>query len=437
MKNRPYFIKKDSDDTFGLDMFLLQDINKYIGDILKDIKLNSYYLKILLQIFHEISTMSRWVDASNLPIANYDAIPAWEKIIRLGIELTERFYLRGNKEILFAALEGSISNIGKHQKSEYYSHEAIQEIETIANLDDFDKEPKVAPADRLRKLLIYYHDLYDGSYKVSLSFFHFICDAIEGNVNNKIFDKYLDDDVSYKIKKLSDYSSKIKLQHNISWILMGSDSHIRNAIAHKRWEFIKGRVLLKDRDGWNKEFGFIEIDDLIRSLKIANLGMQTVILLEYSKHSKEISKTLPIKKLDEDSIHSIMYKIAEDCLFTLDELRFDNDNVLHSKLKERPLPFNRQIFMGNKKSSFKIDLPPIPKRSDRIKSFISQSLPAVWNYKKIIVEASSLSNESLGMMEVNLAEWSKLFLSDSNFSKSDYENFVIKNTIVEEVPKNS
>ena len=251
MSNRPYFIKKDLGDTSGLDMFLYQDMDKHIGDLLSGIKINPYYNKILLQIFHEISTMPRFVDASKLPIANYDSVPAWEKIIRVCVEMIIRSYLVKMKKELFDALELTIYNIGTHQKTEYYSQEDLPKIITVEKIEDLKSGEKVAPADRLRKMLIHYHDLYDGTYKDCLSFYHFLCDLLEGKYSNKKpFDNYINkDDVSYKINKINEYSTSIKLQYNISWLLIGSDRHIRNAIAHKRWEFKQSTVILKDKDG--------------------------------------------------------------------------------------------------------------------------------------------------------------------------------------------
>ena len=439
MGKRPYFIKEDIGDTFGLDMFLYQDMNKYIEDLLKNIYLDSYNLKILLQIFHEISTMSRFGNAGNLPIANYDSIPTWEKILRISFEMIERTYLIEKKKELFETLELTIFTLGTPQKVEYYSHEDLPSIESIKNLEDLSKKPKVAPEDRLRKMLIHYHDLYEGTYKVCLSLFHFLCDLLEGNYKpSKPFEEYLNrDDVSYKIDKISNYSASIKLQHNIDWLLIGADSHIRNAVAHKRWEFKKGKVLLKDRNGWSKEFDYSEIKDLIRSLNIANKGMQSAIIIGFCKYMEEIAKSVPKREMDEESIYSIMYQLANTSHFLLDDLTIGKDMLIFCKLKEEVIPLNRVIYSGNKTHSVKIDLPSIPNRSYRIKSFVAKSLPAIWNYKKIRIELFDFKDEAVGIMEIDIEKWSQMYQSGQKYDQKYYDSHVLVNTIIEDSTKAS
>lgn len=437
MKKRPYFIQDDYGDNFAPNMLLYQDMLKHIGDLIQNVKLNSYHLQLLIQDYHEMLTMPRFGNISDLPIANRNPISTWQIIARIGIEIIERNYLMGRKQELFEALELTMHKIGNLQKVEYFSQKDVPEIEVVKNLEDLDKPPKVNPEDRLRKMLLYYHDLYEGSYKIGLSLFHFLCDLMEGKYkSSKPFETYLEkEDVSHKIIQLTKYSSEIKLQKNIQWLLIGADSHVRNAIAHKRWEFKEGKVILRDRDGWEKELNYFEIEDMIRSLKIALKGMQTAMTISFCKYMDEISQPVQKRILDEESIQGIMYLFANENHFVLDDLEIKKDLSINCRLKEQIIPQNREMFAGFKTGAVKIDLPPIPDRTYRVKSFVASSLPAIWNYKKISLDVYNFEKKNVGRMEINLEEWSKMYQSKKVYAQNEYDTYVTMNTIIEDDTK--
>ncbi len=148
---------------------------------------------------------------------------------------------------------------------------------------------KKSITEKITDLLNIYHNLFDGRYKISLSCFYHLLHLIDGNFN-KSFEKFLEDDVSYKINEIKKYSGSRLFIETTEWLLLGADSHVRNAIAHKKWKFIENVVELNDRSGWQKKFSLIEIEDLIRSLKIVNRAMESAIIISIVKYYDFIKK---------------------------------------------------------------------------------------------------------------------------------------------------
>ena len=421
MKRRPYFINEDAGDTLGADLFLSQEMKKVIGDLLKPIKqFHQYNYKLLLQIYHQVFSTPTYENAAELPIANYNPILTWQKIVRISFELIERCYLQNKKDDLLIALYKTMESLGPLQKVEFFSSKDLPQTFKLENLEQLEKTERSSPADNLRKMLIHYHDLYDGTYKICLSLFHFLCDLIENKISNKKpYEKYIEDDVSYKIDKLEKYSASVHLQDNLSWLLIGADNHVRNAIAHKNWNFINNKVSLFDKSGWKKDFEFIEIEDMIKNINIANKGMQAGLLIGFSMYQKEMLKLVPRKIHDEETIHSTFYFFANKQSFLLDDF-YISGNDIYCELKEKT----------------KYKLPDIGKRTERIMGLIFEACQFIWNYKKIIFQVFSWEGKNVGNLEVDLEKFANLYFSERKVEKSEFESCILNNNIIEDSASN-
>jgi hypothetical protein len=418
MSKRPYSIKEDNlGFSAGPYMILSMEINDRIGDILRPIlkDFHPYIHVALLDTYNRVLTIPKFVDASDLPIANYDPIPTWEKVVRIGIEIIDRTY-KGYEPVLANALYGAIDLIGKKQKVEYYAVQQIASVPTVGTRTE----------DMMRLMLGYYHDIYDGGHKVGLSFYHLACDILTSRHDGKkTFDDYLRDDVSFKFRKLKELSPNAKLQHSVDWLLLGLDNHIRNAVAHKNWEFVENKeIILNDRDGWSKKFNYLEIDDILKSLLIAYYGIQAGLLISFVKYQYDIERFIPKVKHDFESIHAMLYFCADDQKFVLDDITKLDEQTLHCTLIEKPLGVGpTDVIMQNGPIIMKATLPTPAPRSERALGFIKESLSILWGYSKVIIDLKNWKKENRGILEIDLTKWF-VYTERADATKEEYDNAV-------------
>lgn len=416
MSKRPYFISNDDfSDKLGLYALLSSELNERIRDILTPILsvFNSYMYSSLLNNYQRISVVPRYVDAGNLPISNYDPISTWEKILRIGIEIVDRSVIV-NEEIILKALFETMELMGFQQKVGYYSLKQLASAQEQSVIDD-----------RLRLMLIYYHDLYDGEYKIALSFFHLTCEILSGKFDEKkTFKDYLSEDVSYKLIKLKELSESIKLAHNLEWLLLGADNHIRNAIAHKNWHFADGKVKLWDKSGWSLILSEIELEDLIKKITIAILAIEASLIIVLSKYQKQMRPYIKNKEYDFESIHTVMYHYAEDQGFILDDLLIIGKEKLRCILINKPKPHGpSELIMKNGPLIVKTTIPPASARSERALGFAFNSLSMLHSYEELEIVLKNFKQENKGTLIVNLRRWIEIAGQD-NPSKIEYDSDV-------------
>ncbi|MBL7128734.1 MAG: hypothetical protein ISS16_07090 [Ignavibacteria bacterium] len=290
------------------------EIYEIIEDLIFPIKdlFGHYRYLLLFDNFEKLKNTLKIPDAKNLPISNYDPIDTWEKITRLTYEAIERVFLREKElELLTLAYKKSFNELHKHQKVQFLAQK-LSPSEKIVNEESY-----------LLKQLQNYHDVYEGEYKALISFYNITFDILEGE-NLQPLEYYYSSYPSTVIKNVEKLSKKVKLVHNADWILIGADNNIRNAVAHKNWKFFNGKVELFNLNPktkeitWNKTFIKIELEDKMKSLRLAVLGMQVGFLLGFVKYETKIQKIQPRFKNDLESLSIIMYGTAIQFEFIMD-----------------------------------------------------------------------------------------------------------------------
>ena len=356
-----------------------------------------------------------------LPISNYDPISTWDKILRIGIELVDRSF-PGMEETVAKALFETMELMGHQQKVEYYSSKQLTKPSEELRIED-----------QLRLMLVHYHDLYDGEYKVGLSFFHLVCDVLVGTFNpKKGFEEYLRDDVSHKTKRIKEMSGSLKTIHGLEWLVFGADIHIRNAVAHKNWRFTENTVVLWDKDGWEQTFGILELDDILRSLTIAIIALEASLIIALTKHQRQIIPYVKGKEYDLESINTIMYHNAQDQGFVLDDVVISRKGFLKCELIDKPQPHGpSELIMRDGPVSVKTVIPPVAARSERALSFVYDSLSVLHGYNEVEVELMNYRKDQRGILRVNVMRWMEIGAKPKPL-KSEYDREVTRTNVIDD-----
>ena len=413
----------DYNSNLGQNALLSAELNSRIRDILTPLLLdfNSYLYTLLLQNYHRVSSIPKFTDARNLPIANYDPIPTWERILRVGLDVIDRSF-PGNQEVVSNALFRTMELVGQQQKVEYFS---LKHLATAT-------ESSVTE-DQLRLMLVHYHDVYDGGYKIALSFFHLVCDMISGRYDGKkTFDQYLEDDVTFKIRSIKAIAESVTVVPGLEWLLLGADNHVRNAVAHKNWRFTEGTVILSDRDGWTRTLGMLELEDIVKNITIAIIALEASLTISFSKYEKEMLPFIGSREYDFESIHSVMYHFAEDQGFILDDLTSVSKGKLKSILIDKPQPHgSSELTMRDGPFVAKATIPPPAPRSERALGFVFQSLSVLNGYEQMEVVLLDFKQTEKGRLAVNLKRWIELACQKGH-SKPDFESAVTRTSVIDD-----
>jgi hypothetical protein len=246
MTKLPYFITEhDFQDKTLQYRQLMLEIYDVIGDLIYSLKdqFGHYRYVLLFENFEKVKSTPRIDNAQNLPIANYEPMNTWDKILRACYEAIERAILKESKlKSISNAYRITFDKLQENQKVEYLFNTRI-----IAN------EGVKTEANLLNRLQLY-HDIYEGEYKALISFYHLILDILENNFTSaSLIENYFTCYPSKNLCEIKELSKQIKLQNSIDWILIGANNNIRNAIAHKNWKFLNNEVTLWNMRGNSKK----------------------------------------------------------------------------------------------------------------------------------------------------------------------------------------
>lgn len=406
-------------------MLVALELNEQIGDMLKPITENfstsSYLYAGLVNLYHRVSSMSKFVNVQNLPITNRDPRKTWGIILRVSEELIERAILKDEKRVSEAIIK-TMDLVNPHQKIEYFSYKQIESSKETKNIEE-----------RIKLNLNYYHDVYEGRYKYVLNLMHFCADILLGHADDN-FEKYVKNDPSYMIKKIKSYVREIKLQDTIEWILIGADEHIRNAIAHKRWKFIDGQVLLEDKNRnneiiWFNSFNYLEIDDVVRNLTINFLALESSLIISFVKHIKNVRKYLVRKVHDSDSIRSVIQHCAEDQSFDMINITGLKEKTLIIAITDMGFGKGREILGNMRTYKFRVKLPELENLETRSRSFVLSTLPVTWNYEKIVVNIFHISKKMIAVLEMNVKQY-LYFIDNKIKEKMDVDDTILFKNIL-------
>ena len=171
------------------------------------------------------------------------------------------------------------------------SFDLLQEGQNdLFNSNDLVRNSKnLDPEVKFRALLDKYHVQHEGNLRYTITPVVVALDAIIGHpdFSRKDENAYCADDLSYKSKKVSD-NTGLKINGQMTSLLIGIEPHIRNAISHRTFEYLaNGQVKFTDRhksDLWHKTLTMTEFDTLVFDADVAinaHVAAQTLFIHDY------------------------------------------------------------------------------------------------------------------------------------------------------------
>lgn len=231
----PYFARGkrvfDRKMPEGLIMLLYPDVVKQIGHLLKKPLSN-------LPEPNKASIISGYHFATGHIVDGNVGTHAWQKIIEIIFELVALVVPLGKADELFELYMVIMVPLAEAQQDLFH---AGQQIEALKEAD-----VEVRYKAHIEK----YMALYEGLVKRTLAFPVYCLDVISDHKDLKKKDAgaYLNDDLSYKQKKI-EAAASMGLQNDLSVLLTGVNKHLRNSIAHKRFEYTEhGSMTFRDVD---------------------------------------------------------------------------------------------------------------------------------------------------------------------------------------------
>lgn len=402
-------------DKLGFLMLLSTGLNEIIRDILQPIlkKFSDNLYEYLLNIYRQIDTLGKYENAVDLPITNYDPVKTWERILRLSLEIIERASLKDPRKIS-EAISVAADKVFPHNKIEAITQTIIKQLD----------DNKITAQD-LKLYLNQYNEIYDGKYRILLSLIHFCLD-IYNNKGNYDFDRYCKNDVSYMMKEIKEQEYSKIYSDTVDWIFLGIEPHIRNAVAHQKIILRRSKVILSDKDGWEKEFDYFVLYDYLNNIKIVSLALEASLIISMVRNKDEIAKFFVDKTYEEDEIHSVLIMNAGNYKFSLTMFNIINDTII-IELKSLFVSDYPSEIMGNFGGvKFHTKLPPDPPILERVKGLVFKTLPIIWNYQNLIAKVLNDEDKVEAEMVINLQRWYELYTKNENDIKKDEFEKAIK-----------
>jgi len=414
----PYYSKKRDDGLTSGDMGIwlyLPDLKKEIGHLSKN-------------------------DLGQLPLRTFGSLVSSYEFAKNSLYCAGKglYILRKTMEIYLELLKLG-TNLGKfnlltdvYLKVMEYLRDGQQETfhcnEQIKIVKDQDIEV------RLKIILDKYHSLYEHNYKYSITLPVYCFDLIASHkdLNKKSIEDYCNDDVSYKVDKINS-GLGYNLMNDAKLLLNGVDPHIRNAIGHKKVKFdLNHKVILSDRDGWQNEFNYGDLDALVESLHLniyAHFSAMTLYIYNHKDELENDSRFSSRKYTDLKDLQHDIYEEIKKAYFIPIDIKFDEENskIICNVKKEGGFDYPSS-FMGNIDGKcFYEDIPP-RKGDEQSLRVIYSIAPYDTIFKECEFNVYEWNDKLTGTVIVNLAEWNKIV--KVRHTKEDLDKHIIKNTFV-------
>ncbi len=257
------------------------------------------------------------------PKPNLGPLEVWSEIVRLSCGLFNKS-LSVLSEEASRALFRSLVISGGH-----FSIESSSLRDVATGLTDS------AAENTLRRILILYHDMYDGRYRTALSYHHFLIEKSLGQSSaTKSFSAYLNDDVSYMLKAIREIGNRENRLADFEMFCSGADSHIRNAVAHRRWNFGEDRVTLSDIDGWEQSYDYGDLETLVKRLSLTTNALEAGEVFAFASHQEQVARYVKDVEYDLKAIKKFMSEFADFEGYELTALSKENERELKCILKD-------------------------------------------------------------------------------------------------------
>ena len=272
-----------------------------------------------------------------------------------------------------------------------------------------------------------YHTLYESCLRYSITLFIWCLDNISAHKDmNSDFEKLMTDDLSYKINKI-DKGKSLQFINPLSILKEGVEPLIRNSVAHKTFEYLENKKIKFTDRNVVKEYNLYELKTIIDKIHINYLAQLTALTMFSFDNIGKVNFG-KIKRFRTDKqLRIIIDQEFRRLSFVPKNIDFLNDSIVCAV--ETPVGYDSPTeFMGNLGGkSFNTSFPPLNIRNT-ILSIIYYMADLKTNYKNCIVTVHEFASEKLiGFVQVNLAEWTRLY--DSKPSSQELDKYIIKSTL--------
>jgi hypothetical protein len=347
-------------------------------------RFSHYQLELLVRIFGQLQGLEYSTKPESIGLGVITIRQRWKELMALEINHVEHC-LELKPKILAQGMFESL------MRASLMETEEKSQIDRIAELIQSNYEEQSIT----HEVLVFYHQLYEGRYKLLLAFYHFMIN-LQANSNFEL--RKLDKLRSRQVFDNLKYLKRVLPQAEYNHICLGADPHLRNAIAHREVELREGKV--KVRDGrWTKAFDFTRAELLVKSLNLTMLGLLGGLLVSSMKHNDVLRSHVQYKYHIED-IQQSLSSIVTEYKFVLTRCVVSDNDHLYCSLREMdPSPFDGPNKFKHGKTTLQVHVVNAKPRRERIQDLISGCELMFQGYKKVTFESSDNKGEQIETVE--------------------------------------
>lgn len=360
----PYFTRGtrvfDRGMPDGLSLLLYPDAFKRLDGLLtKPLSdMQEAPLKSLLSGLHFVMSTPVRTGPQGVVMGDVD----WTAIIQTYVELLRIVVPLGHADALYALYLEIMEPLAEAQQDLFNRD---QQLKALAS-----EEEEV----RFAATMEVYLALYEGLVKVTTAFPVFCLDLIAGpsyptkplgrDAGKKSHADYVRDDLSYKRTKIL-AAAGLGLTGDPSVLLTGVEPHLRNAIAHKRFEYAEdGRVTFRDVDRsgtvvFERTMRLGAFEWITKTLRVNFLGQGAALSLfpfEFGA-SVNVRPEMPTKP---KAVKGLVYSVCQEVKLEPTDIRLEGDELVCTLFRSSALDNPSSVFANLGGVRMGQDFPPLP-----------------------------------------------------------------------------
>ncbi|MBI1805075.1 MAG: hypothetical protein HYR77_11505 [Ignavibacteria bacterium] len=347
-------------------------------------RFSQYQSIVLVEIFKQVMVLEHTKTSEALDIGDKSIRQRWKELVALGVSNVEKS-LQVRADLLSQALFDSLMRASLKETEEK------SQINRIAELIQTNHDDQLIT----HEVLTFYHQLYDGRYKLLLAFHRFMIDLTQKpDVLLRRLEKLRANDVIDNLK----YLKKTLVVDEYHIISSGANFHVRNAIAHREIELREGKVFLKD-GRWRKEYDSSSASNLVKTLDLTMLGLVTGLWVSAMKHNDTMRGHVRYKYHIEDIQKSLSSIVAEYKFVLIESCVKENDHLYCTLREMEPSAFEGPQKIESGKTVLHVQIVKAKPRLERIQDLIAGCELMFHGYTKITFEASDNKGEQVEVLE--------------------------------------
>lgn len=408
----PYYARKQS-PVNSPELGLLLDIpelKKNLGHILERKNIG------LLPIDYLGSISSAYHFASH----STSGLNQWVRIVEIYFELIKLCVALNKYNEMFNIYICIMSKIFEGQQDLYNCQEQVDAVKN--------KDVEIY----FKALVDKYFSLYEHNIRYTLSLAIYCLDLISNHkdASKKNAENYCDNDLSYKLEKI-ETCLKLKFRNDLNNLKLGIEHHIRNAIAHKKYEYgeIKNMIFY-DRGGWKAEYKIEVFKELIEKIQLNFHAQGTALQLFMYEYEDLIDKSTIKPYQNVKQLKTFIVREINDSYFIPKDIRFEGKSIICDVEKKAGFDYpsstmgniNGMRFYSERKDPLKADLQAL--------RVIHGIALLETDFEVCRINIVDYLQKPQGSVEVNLKKWTELVRT--KYAKKDLDRYIVINTFLKD-----